>query len=109
MRIPVTEFIPPHGRQASTEIDIPDRLADVVQHLSDLDMRLTVEQLSTGKASLTLEQPRLGDFLIEILPASKATREDCTAKFIEMLESVDIDEVRKWHKVMTRIEEGGEE
>lgn len=54
MLIHVREFIPPHGRQKMTSLEIPDRYTELYQEMISSGCELQAELLNTGEVSLTV-------------------------------------------------------
>jgi hypothetical protein len=67
MKVPFTQFIPPHGRQERIEIELADELAPKLEQIAAAGCRLTAEILSTGICSFCIEEPELGDFDITLV------------------------------------------
>jgi len=78
MKVSLTQFLLPDGRQRIVETTIHDRLAGQVAAIHDrlagqvaaieeCGARLTAEMLTTGEVSMTVEHPKWGDFDIEVV------------------------------------------
>jgi len=67
MKVSLTQFLLPDGRQRIVETTIHDRLAGQVAAIEECGARLTAEMLTTGEVSMTVEHPKWGDFDIEVV------------------------------------------
>jgi hypothetical protein len=96
--VDVTKFIPPHGRQELIKIALSDAAAEQAEVVKGLGGRLTIEVLTTGQVSNTIEFSDLGDVDIRLtrnLPESIAKAfEDMLAKF----SATDVKKKRKESK-----------
>ena len=68
MRINLTQYLMPDGRQQDTWVDnMPDDLESIIKEIHGNGLRLAAEMLTTGEISFTIEsQLHQDDFDIEI-------------------------------------------
>lgn len=67
MSIPFVQYLPPHGRRVSIEIDRPTAIEMQAEEVMARGLRFEAEVLSTGAVSLTVYDPRIDeDVLIEL-------------------------------------------
>jgi hypothetical protein len=97
MLIEVVQFIPPNGDTEIIRGYLSDELNDQYEAMKSNGCRLTMEILKlVDMASLTIEEPDLGDFMIEVIPLTK----DAGPAFEKMLREFDVKKFKEWKKIM---------
>ncbi len=66
-QIPFTRFHPPHGRREEVGMEADAETYALWGRVRDAGLRMTVEVLRTGKVSLCIEDPKLGDYDCKIV------------------------------------------
>ena len=95
MKIQVTQFMRPNGRQVQQQLDVNDSCEEKYKELTECGARLTGEQLMNGQVSQCIET-EYGDFDIVITKGSdfaqnKKALEDMILRF-------DKEDCEKWNK-----------
>jgi len=95
MEIEVIQFSLPYGRQKLVIFDAPDALEPKYLSIQRCGCRLTAEALTTGLISLTIEEPNLGDYMIQLVQRV----EEIEQTFAEMLDKFDERMFDRWVSV----------
>lgn len=94
MEIPITQYLRPNGRQRRQTTQIPDSLSGHYEKLQVAGVRIAAEVLITDEVSLTIEDPRFGDFDSELVPNG--------AQVLVALERLvgrfDLEDCQRWQK-----------
>jgi hypothetical protein len=69
--ITAIEFVRPNARQRPYEIEVSDEAAAKFELITNLGLRLTVENLNTGLFSTCIEVPDVGDIYMDLCVESK--------------------------------------
>jgi len=101
MQVPITQFIPPRGRQEIVHATVPDELAVNYESLRRHNCRLTAEILSTGHVSQCIEHEE-GDYAIEIC----ANGPEVQQHLEKMLREFDGVKFEAWLKGFSEEQEG---
>lgn len=88
----VINFTPPNGKKENIRVVIPKRLEEKYNLIKKHKCRLTSEVLRTGAISITVEEPNLGDFLMEIVFDTKNTQDHIN----KIIERFDEQEFIEW-------------
>lgn len=80
--VEVSVFVPPNGMRKLVKLSLSASVQPGYDKLVRNGCRLTSETLGTGQISVTIEEPRLGDFVIR-LANSFAEAEEALARMIE--------------------------
>ena len=94
--IPFTQFLRPNGRRKPVTLDVSDEAAARFYEAEKLGCRMTVEELTTGEASLCVEHED-GDVDCVVVPNGPGVREAVEA----MLLRFSLESFNAWHKEMT--------
>ena len=90
--VEISNFIPPRGIREVSRIALPVSVQSGYEKIVRCGCRLTCEILGTGMISLTIEEPRLGDFVIKLVSSIQKVEET----LINMIETFDEKEFEKW-------------
>lgn len=101
MKVEVTEFIRPNGRQDKTLVEVADDCRAGYEALRRKGCRLTSEVLMGGMVSQTVEHEE-GDFLIEVTGFDRAK---AVAALEKMLREFDEGKFEQWRAAVM---DGGE-
>lgn len=92
----VTQFIPPNGMKKYSFLELSNAKEDKYNQILRSGCRITVEVLQTGITSVTIEEPNLGDFVIELVSMG-----DSVEKAIEsVVNSFNEEEFESWKKTI---------
>lgn len=90
--VEISNFIPPRGMRKVSRIVLPVSVQSGYEKIVRCGCRLTCETLGTGVISLTVEEPRLGDFVIKLVNSTQEVEEALT----DMIEAFNEEEFDKW-------------
>lgn len=97
----VTQFHRPNGRTTIEKVALDDRYRETYQLVRHLGLRLTAEVLGTAnQVSVCLEDPELGDMLIEIIPIESSI----TPPIEKMLTEFSQEKYNRWSRNMIEAE-----
>jgi hypothetical protein len=99
IRIPLTQFLRPNGRQREVWCDdMPADLAPKMDAITAHGCRLTCEELMTGHVSFAVEHPE-GDFDIELCVNGPGESSPKNA-LEKLIRRFDADEFEKWKRAL---------
>jgi len=90
--VEISNFIPPKGMRKVSRVALPVSVQSGYEKIVRCGCRITCEPLGTGMISLTIEEPRLGDFVIKLVKSAQEVEEALTS----MIEAFDEEEFDKW-------------
>jgi hypothetical protein len=90
--VEVSQFLPPNGRRIVAQVELPSHIKEKYESIISSGCRLTYEVLGNGVASMTIEEPALGDFVIRLSPSGQKADLVLT----KMIESFNQEEFDKW-------------
>lgn len=95
MHVTVTQFILPRGTREFFTIEFPDDLQPQWDAIQKAGLRLTAEILTTGDVSLCIEDPKRGDFDVELAQNKPGPREP-VKMLEELIRRFTAEKYEKW-------------
>lgn len=90
--VEVTVFVPPNGMKKVAKLSLPVSVQPGYDKVVRNGCRLTSETLGTGQISVTIEEPRLGDFVIRLANSY----EEAERALAGMIEAFNEEEFEQW-------------
>jgi alpha-galactosidase/6-phospho-beta-glucosidase family protein len=90
--VEVTIFVPPNGMKKIAQLSLPASVQSGYDKVVRNGCRLTSETLGTGQVSVTIEEPRLGDFVIRLTNSY----EEAEKALVGMIEAFSEEEFEQW-------------
>ena len=91
-QIPFTRFHPPYGRREQVGMEADSNTYALWEKVRDAGLHMTVEVLSTGKVSICIEHPKLGDYACKVVNNGPGV----VVSARNMLERFNPDELARW-------------
>lgn len=88
----VTVFVPPNGMKKVGKLNLPASVQSGYDKIVRNGCRLTSETLGTGQISVTIEEPRLGDFVIRLVNSYG----EAEKALVGMIETFNEEEFEQW-------------
>jgi hypothetical protein len=95
-RIEVAYFKLPVGDRTAIIAELPESYAHAAASILDAGLEPQAEVLSTAELSVTLTDPELGDYAIEIVHLATGA---LAAALATMLDRFDRDDLERWREV----------